>query len=94
MKLQELVKKYKGTARFDVNAIVNDNVEDVIVFHNTEVDALKESILNADVVRFMVSEIVSGVPTIKADVRETTPSNSGDPGGGGTTGSEVQEAVG
>jgi len=76
MTLKEFVKKYRGTARFDVNAIVDDNVEDVIVFQNTEVDAIKDSILNADVVRFMVFEIASGIPTIKADVRET----SADPG--------------
>lgn len=92
MKLQELVKKYKGTARFDVNAIVDDNIEDVIVFQNTEVDALKDSVLNADVVRFTVSEIVSGIPTIKAEVRETAPSNGGDPVGDGTTGDGGQVA--
>lgn len=71
MKLQELVKKYKGTARFDVNEIVDDNIQDVIVFQNTEVDALKDRVLTADVVRFMVYEIVSGVPVIKVDVRES-----------------------
>lgn len=88
MKLQELVKKYKGNARFDVNAIVDDNIEDVIVFQNTEVDALKESVLNADVVRFTVSEIVSGVPTIKADVRETAPENEDRPASDGQAGTE------
>lgn len=92
MKLQELVKKYKGNARFDVNAIVDDNIEDVIVFQNTEVDALKDSVLNADVVRFTVSEIVSSIPTIKADVREAATSNDGEPGSGGTTGGEGQAA--
>lgn len=79
MKLQELVKKYKGTARFDVNAIVDDNIEDVIVFQNTEVDALKDGILNADIVRFTVAEIVSGIPTIKADVRETAQTEENKP---------------
>lgn len=92
MKLQELVKKYKGNARFDVNAIVDDNIEDVIVFQNTEVDALKDGVLNADVVRFTVSEIVSSIPTIKADVREAAPSNGGESGGGGTTRDEGQAA--
>ena len=85
MKLQEFVKKYKGNARFDVNAIVNDNVEDVIVFQNTEVDALKDSVLNSDVVRFSVAEIVSGVPTIKADVKEASTTT---PGGGTQAGTE------
>lgn len=88
MKLQELVKKYKGNARFDVNAIVDDNIEDVIVFQNTEVDALKDSVLTADVVRFTVSEIVSGVPTIKADVRETAPENEDKPANDGQAGTE------
>ena len=81
MTLKELVKKYKGTARFDVNAIVNDNVEDVIAFQNTEVDAIKDSILNADVVRFMVYDIISGIPTIKADVRENTTDQGSGTGG-------------
>lgn len=88
MKLQELVKKYKGNARFDVNAIVDDSIEDVIVFQNTEVDALKDSVLTADVVRFTVSEIVSGVPTIKADVRETAPENEDKPANDGQAGTE------
>lgn len=88
MKLQELVKKYKGNARFDVNAIVDDNIEDVIVFQKTEVDALKDSVLTADVVRFTVSEIVSGVPTIKADVRETAPENEDKPANDGQAGTE------
>lgn len=83
MKLQELVKKYKGTARFDVNAIVDDNIEDVIVFQNTEVDALKDGILNADIVRFTVAEIVSGIPTIKADVRETAQTEENKPANDG-----------
>lgn len=94
MKLQELVKKYKGNARFDVNAIVDDNIEDVIVFQNTEVDALKDSVLNADVVRFTVSEIVSSIPTIKADVRETAPSNGGGPGSEDTTVNDGQAVEG
>lgn len=83
MKLQELVKKYKGTARFDVNAIVDDNIEDVIVFQNTEVDALKDGILNADIVRFTVAEIISGIPTIKADVRETAQAEENKPANDG-----------
>lgn len=70
MKLLDLVKKYKGTTRFDVNAVVDDNVEDVVVFLNSEIDAIKENIVNSDVVRFRVTEIVEGIPVIKVDVRE------------------------
>lgn len=91
MKLQELVKKYKGTARFDVNEIVDDNIQDVIVFQNTEVDALKDRVLTADVVRFMVYEIVSGVPVIKVDVRESVSvPNEGNTGDASDKGGAVE----
>lgn len=71
MTLIELVKKYKGDARFDVNGLVDDNSEDVVVFLNTEAEAIKDTILNADVVRFRVSGIHDGLPTINVLVRET-----------------------
>lgn len=75
MTLIELVKKYKGNARFDVNGLVDDNSEDVVVFLNTEAEAIKESILNAEVVRFRVSGIYDGIPTINVLVRETKEAN-------------------
>lgn len=70
MTLIELVKKYKGDARFDVNGLVDDNSEDVVVFLNTEAEAIKENILNAEIVRFRVSGIHDGLPTINVLVRE------------------------
>lgn len=72
MTLIDLVKKYKGDARFDVNGLVDDNSEDVVVFLNNEAEAIKDTILNADVVRFRVSGIHDGLPTINVLVRETT----------------------
>lgn len=92
MKLQEMVKKYKGTCRFDVNAIVNDNVEDVVGFLNSEIDAIKENIVNADVVRFRVSDICEGIPTIKIDVKETADAGeTGSPSESGTDKPETEQ---
>lgn len=86
MTLIELVKKYKGDARFDVNSFVDDNSEDVVVFMNNEADAIKENILNAEVVKFRVSGIHDGVPTINVLVREETESAEDKP-------TEDQESV-
>lgn len=72
MKLVELVKKYKGDVRFDVNRIVDYDDEDVIVFKGEEVEAIKESILNADVTQFTVTGVSGGVPTINVRVLETS----------------------
>lgn len=88
MTLVELVKKYKGDARFDVNNFVDDNSEDVVVFMDTEVEAIKENILNAEVVRFRVSGIHDGVPTINVLVREAT-----EPDEPETDNNEKQESV-
>lgn len=38
---------------------------------NNEADAIKESILNSEVVRYRVSGIYDGLPTINVLVRET-----------------------
>lgn len=72
MTLIELVKKYKGNARFDVNGLVDDNSEDVVVFMTSEAEAIKDTILNAEVVRFCVSGIHDGLPTISVLVREAS----------------------
>lgn len=89
MTLIELVKKYKGDARFDVNSVIDDNSEDVVVFLNTEAEAIKEGILNADVVRFRVSGIHDGLPTINVLVRDTKEPEPDEPE---TTDSEMGEA--
>lgn len=72
MKLSELVKKYKGEVRFDVNRIVDYDDEDVIVFKGSEVEAIKDSILNAEVTQFTVTGVSGGVPTINVRVLEAT----------------------
>lgn len=96
MTLSELVKKYKGEVRFDVNRIVDYDDEDVVVFKGTEVEAIKDSILNAEVNQFTVTGVSGGVPTINVRVLEAAseggtnvPDNSGegenkDGGEGGT----------
>lgn len=89
MTLIELVKKYKGDARFDVNSVVDDNSEDVVVFLNTEAEAIKESILNAEIVRFRVSGIYDGLPTINVFVRENKESD--DPATPDTDGEQKQD---
>lgn len=89
MTLIELVKKYKGDARFDVNSVVDDNSEDVVVFLNTEAEAIKESILNAEIVRFRVSGIYDGLPTINVLVRENKESE--DPDTPDTDGEQKQD---
>lgn len=73
MKLIELVKKYKGEARFDVNRIVEYDDEDVIVFKADEAEAIKDDILNAEVTQFTVTGVSNGVPTISVRVKEAEP---------------------
>lgn len=70
MTLSELVKKYKGEVRFDVNRIVDYDDEDVIVFKGSEVEAIKDSILNAEVTQFTVTGVSGGIPTINVRVLE------------------------
>lgn len=72
MTLNDLVTKYKSDAeaRFDVNIIRDDNIEDVVVFMNSEVRAIKESIVGAEVSRYRVTAVNNGVPTIAVLVRE------------------------
>ncbi len=77
MKLSELVKKYKGEVRFDVNRIVDYDDEDVIVFKGSEVEAIKDSILNAEVTQFTVTGVSGGVPTINVRVLETADDDEG-----------------
>lgn len=70
--LLDLVKRYKGDARFDVNILREDNIEDVVVFMGAEADAIKDAVLNAEVSNFRVSAVdKSGIPTLTVLVRET-----------------------
>lgn len=72
MTLKDLVTKYKSDAeaRFDVNILRDDNIEDVVVFMNSEVEAIKDSIVEAEVSRFRVTSFNNGIPTLTVLVRE------------------------
>lgn len=69
MTLLELVKKYKGTAKFNVDGIIDDSREDLVVFMNDEYGAIKDEIINGEVTRYRVAAIVGSVPTIDVVVK-------------------------
>lgn len=69
MTLLELVKKYKGTARFNVDGIIDDAREDLVVFMNDEYSAIKDEIINGEVTRYSVSSFVGNAPTIDVVVK-------------------------
>lgn len=69
MILLELVKKYKGTAKFNVDGIIDDAREDLVVFMNNEYSAIKDEIINGEVTRYCVAAIVGNIPTIDVVVK-------------------------
>lgn len=69
MKLSDLVSAYKGTARFDVNIVSDDESTDVVVFLSGEEGAIKDSVTGADVVRFYVSAVKDNVPTLNVSIK-------------------------
>lgn len=69
MTLLELVKKYKGTAKFNVDGIIDDAREDLVVFMNNEYSAIKDEIINGEVTRYCVAAIVGNIPTIDVVVK-------------------------
>ena len=75
MKLIDLVKAYKGNAKFDVNTVVDDETKDVIVFTNAEIDAVKDEIIGGEIVKFYVSAYINNSPTINVVIKpeEKTP---------------------
>lgn len=72
MTLLELVKKYRGTAKFNVDGIIDDAREDLVVFMNSEYDAIKDEIINGEVTRYNISAFASNVPTIDVVVKLKT----------------------
>lgn len=72
MKLSELVSAYKGTARFDVNSVSEDDSTDVVVFLSGEEGAIKDSVTGAEVVRFYVSAVKDNVPTLNVSIKTAT----------------------
>ncbi|MCM1090033.1 MAG: hypothetical protein NC413_04265 [Muribaculum sp.] len=69
MKLFELVEKYKGTAKFDVNAVADGENKDMIVFANDERNAVKDEIMNGEVLRYTVTKLVNTTPTISVVIK-------------------------
>lgn len=69
MKLSDLVSAYKGTARFDVNSVAEDESTDVVVFLSGEESAIKDSVTGAEVVRFYVSAVKDNVPTLNVSIK-------------------------
>ncbi|NBH15369.1 hypothetical protein D3Z36_14580 [Lachnospiraceae bacterium] len=69
MNLIDLVKAYKGNAKFDVNTVVDDETKDVIVFTDSEMEAVKDEIINGDIVKFFVSAYINNIPTINVIIR-------------------------
>ena len=69
MKLIELIEKYKGTAKFDVDTISDGESKDAIVFTNAEHEAVKDEIVNGEIVRYYVSAFVNNAPTINVVVK-------------------------
>lgn len=72
----ELVKKYKGEAKFDVKLLENGDKKNLVNFASGEYEAIKDEILNAEVMHFTSINRNSSIPTIeilieKLAVKET-----------------------
>lgn len=79
MKLIDLVSVYKGDVRWDVNSVADDGNKDVVVFLSGEEAAIKDSVMNAELVRFNVSGIEGGIPTLNVLVKKATETGGGTP---------------
>lgn len=79
MKLIDFVKAYKGNAKFDVNTVVDDETKDVIVFTNAEMEAVKDEIINGEIVKYFVSAYINTTTTINVVIKpEEVPDESGE----------------
>lgn len=72
----ELVKKYKGEAKFDVKLLEDGDKKNLVSFVSEEYEAIKDEILNTEVMHFTSINKNSLVPTIeilveKLAVKET-----------------------
>lgn len=81
----ELVKKYKGEAKFDVKLLENGDKKNLVSFVSGEYEAIKDEILNAEVMHFTSINKNSSIPTIeilieKLVVKETEPETEQDEG--------------
>ncbi len=72
----ELVKRYKGEAKFDVKLLEAGDKKNLVNFASGEYEAIRDEILNAEVMYFTSINKNSSVPTIeilieKLAVKET-----------------------
>lgn len=61
----ELVKRYKGEAKFDVKLLEAGDKKNLVNFASGEYGAIKDEILNAEVMHFTSINKNSSVPTIE-----------------------------
>lgn len=81
----ELVKKYNGEAKFDVKLLENGDKKNLVSFVSGEYEAIKDEILNTEVMHFTSINKNSSIPTIeilieKLVVKETEPETKQDEG--------------
>ena len=85
MQIKELIERYKGDIEFDVKSINKDgDVIDVVSFNTTEAEAIKESIMGAEVHKFQIVmptyNTCKLAITIKTPAAETTETPKEDAG--------------
>lgn len=61
----ELVKRYKGEAKFDVKLLEAGDKKNLVNFASGEYEAIRDEILNAEVMHFTSINKNSSVPTIE-----------------------------
>lgn len=92
----ELVKRYKGEAKFDVKLLEAGDKKNLVNFASGEYVAIKDEILNAEVMHFTSINKNSSVPTIeilieKLAVKETEPETKEEQENGSTSSPEPTE---
>ena len=60
-----LVMSYKGEAKFDVKLLENGDKKNLVNFASGEYEAIKDEILNAEVMHFTSINKNSSIPTIE-----------------------------
>ena len=93
----ELVKMYKGEAKFDVKLLEAGDKKNLVNFASGEYGAIKDEILNAEVMHFTSINKNSSVPTIeilieKLAVKETEPGTKEEQETGSTPSPEPTES--
>ena len=89
----ELIKRYRGEAKFDVKLLENGDKKNLVSFASGEYEAIKDEILNAEVLHFTSINKNSSIPTIeilieKLAIKETGPEMKPEQGDGSDSISE------